>query len=136
LPTPSGQKATAQDGLLIQRLNALDLYIKLMCETFEASRASASKPDRGGKTNMFTQRFGTPSQHLVVRSWEIYEDFKRGGASTTESGSFHSFVYYVRVYATGSSTGKRALLNAIKKWLGRDGLPKRLVGSRPDKMLT
>jgi hypothetical protein len=51
-----------------------------MAETFKVSRGSA-KPDRGGNTNLAREHFGAPSQYSVVRAWEIYEDFKRGGAS-------------------------------------------------------
>jgi hypothetical protein len=98
LPTPSNEKAAALDGLLLERLDALDRYTRLMAETFKMSRDTSSKPDRGGNTNMFREHFGAPSWYLVLRAWELYEDFKRGGASTTENGSFHDFVYYVRVY--------------------------------------
>jgi hypothetical protein len=136
LPTPSSEKATAKDALLVERLNALDRYTRLMADTFKTFRGSSAKPDRGGNTNMFREHFGAPNLYLVIRAWEMYGHFKPGAASTTESGSFHNFVYHVRVYATGNSKGKRALLNSIKKWLGRDGLPKKVISLRPDKILT
>jgi hypothetical protein len=57
--------------------------------------------DRGGRTNMFKEDEGIPRWRLVTDCLYIHQIFKPGVATSTEGGSFHTFVLNVFEYATG-----------------------------------
>jgi hypothetical protein len=132
LPPPS--LTDPGDGKFVERLIALDMYVRLMSERFEIWRLwNAPYPitDKGGNTNMFTQWYGTPNKRLVVGAFHLYEDFKPGAVRNTEFGSFHRFANAVFLYATGSRKGQSSLYPHIKGLLGRDGMLKASSSNKP-----
>jgi hypothetical protein len=59
--------------------------------------------DKGGKTNLFIEKNGSPDRNLVIAGWYIYEQFKPRQAKGSEDGPFHDFLKWIIRYAVGES---------------------------------
>jgi hypothetical protein len=112
------------DGALVGQLEALGQYADIVAAQFNAWRQLYSPfpiNDIGGSTNMVSQRFGTPTEKLVLGAFHIFEYFKPDAARKTENGSFHRFVNDIHWFATGSEKGQSSLFEFIKQIMGPNG---------------
>ena len=103
---------------------ALSEYTRVMALQFEAwSLLNTPYPlqDKGGNTNVVTQRYGTSAEILVLGAYHIYEYFRPDEMSKTEDGSFHTFVNQIFLFATGTLKGQSSLYSQIKRLFGPRG---------------
>jgi hypothetical protein len=74
----------------------------------------SQKEDRGGNTNAYKEDWGSPESALVESAWYVFDLFKPGKASGSETGPFQEFVDTIANYATGHE--RTSLHAAVKRW--------------------
>jgi hypothetical protein len=100
---PEGEEFDVNESLMAESLRELRDGARLVSATFRKTRGVGrhEPADKGGNTNLFKERFGSPDRNLVIAGWRIYERFKPKEASGTEHGVFHEFLKNVFEYASG-----------------------------------
>lgn len=115
LPTPETRDGAASDGVLVERLRALEQYVDLCITAFTAADGEGAPVDRGGNTNLLKKQYGPPTKYMVARCWYFFEMCRPGEATASETGPFLAFVNSVYEYATGELEENATLLNWAKK---------------------
>jgi hypothetical protein len=94
---------TASGTSWVDRLKSLSSYIDTTSINLVVwrRRQNLSEVDKGGNTNLWKETIGIPRWGLVNDAISIYEMFKPGKATGTESGPFHRFILDLFEYATG-----------------------------------
>ncbi|WP_441279887.1 hypothetical protein [Bradyrhizobium sp. 63_E2_N1_3] len=107
------------ESLWIQNLLELRQGARLVAAEFKKSRgAERSAPiDKGGRTNLFKEGFGSPDRNLVISGWSVFETFLHKQAKGTEHGAFHEFLKHVFKYATGRSSERHSSIGSWVKAL-------------------
>jgi len=100
----------------VDRLKSLSCYIETTTINLVAwrRRQNLSEVDKGGNTNLWKETIGIPRWGLVSDAIWIYEMFKPGKATGTESGPLHKFILDLFEYATGREGNKHA---KVEDWL-------------------
>jgi hypothetical protein len=115
LPRVSTDKAGGGTSW-VDRLKSLSSYIEATSFNLVAwrRRQNLSEVDKGGNTNLWKETIGIPRWGLVSDAIWIYEMFKPGKATGTESGPLHKFILDLFDYATGREGNKHA---KVEDWL-------------------
>jgi hypothetical protein len=109
------------DSYLVLSRNAtkyLDLAIDRYRGRLKSKRRSGddrSGVDRGGRGNLFRQKYSHETLVLVKGCIDIWIEFLGAKPSTTVDGRFYSFVSAVMDYATGADGSAVGLADHIKK---------------------
>ena len=117
LPHSSVEPRSDEHSRWLDQLDALGALTRVLIEIY----AENFGPDVGGRTNVHTDHFNSPEYHLILGGWYLFDRFKPGSATSTETGPFHIFLQQIYEYATGegaNETGAPALLPKIKQMLG------------------
>lgn len=115
LPRASTDK-TGSAASWVDRLRRLSSYAEVTSVNLVCWRGqrNLSEIDKGGNTNLWNETIGIPRWGLVNDAIQIYETFKPGEATGTESGPFHQFILALFEYATGREGNKHA---KVEDWL-------------------
>lgn len=116
LPQPERDDAPASDGRLVERLEALELYISKTLEEFVGDPEEENlRLDKGGSTNLMKEELGPPPWYLAKICWYFFHNYRPGVATASENGPFLHFVNSIHEFATGEVEESSAILNWAKK---------------------
>jgi hypothetical protein len=85
LPEPLTREQKSDPDQWIARLDALSRYAEMSVEGFLRAEcfSSTESADKGGNTNVYRTRYGSPNWALVDHGWYLYERHKPGKATGT-----------------------------------------------------
>ena len=88
----------------VHRLNALAKYAGLVADNVEQDLTDSGlgPKDRGGRGNMYIERWGNPKHVLTRECWNTFDECKPGEATGTSGGPFYKFAAAVYEFATGN----------------------------------
>jgi hypothetical protein len=109
LPSPGRNGKSAAVGGLQSILH----FLMQAQENFVRSKGDAA--DKGGKTNLYKQLYGSAQANLVLQGWFIHEQFGPGMSRGTDGGPFHLFLLDAYEYATGCDPESTSLMPLIKR---------------------
>ncbi|MBR0913939.1 hypothetical protein [Bradyrhizobium japonicum] len=116
LPRSSVEPRPDPQSKWLLQLSALGNLTRVALRIYNAKVG----PDVGGRTNVHKELFNSPEYVLIRHGWDLFERFKPGEASSSETGVFHLFLQQIYEYATGNGANERgapALLPKIKQML-------------------